>query len=267
VIPTFDAVLAEYEKRGVVYMMNGVAISSWEDLLAAPMEITKAQMVPILGKYCETRKALPHANSLRYFAYDFGATYRIGRPTLAVTKLFVPDIRQAITTVTKALKLETRPKPKAKLSTRGIKALMTSIPRMTRRNNLRRMISDMVLSPCLLHSGARFSSFCGYGGSLQVDAGARWEQFQINILPSLDGGPQNRVVAFYSPDDGKTKLSAAMRYPLRTGPYLAVSASYMLLVCADHDSMLGNVTLEEILDPSYLGPTCKPRRLVLESAK
>ncbi|KAK4686024.1 hypothetical protein P7C73_g4111, partial [Tremellales sp. Uapishka_1] len=92
-----------------------------------------------------------------------------------------------------------------------------------------------------------------------IQSGCRWHEMKFWVLPT--NGKENDVVVWFAPRWGKTHHSRGTGWFLRSVPYLGLSANKLLLALAHHEGVLDHESLEEILDPAFLGSGRKPRML------
>ncbi|BEI82290.1 hypothetical protein CcaverHIS002_0301580 [Cutaneotrichosporon cavernicola] len=119
-------------------------------------------------------------------------------------------------------------------------------------------------------TGFCYGSICRGGDAKWDDLkdsqrGLRWRS---TVLWVVEGqGELNDVVAYVSPEHVKGGAHTLQTFfPIMSTPVLAASANWMLLLTLFLDSGRTVEDLKRVLDPKFLGPEKKPRRIHVPSA-
>lgn len=175
----------------------------------------------------------------------------------------IEEFQRAHTEVCKKKNLPDPPVQRAQLTVETLRVLVRHIGKLNLKPQ--RKLSVLLFIALSVSTGLRPSSILR-SSSINLkklhssQSGSRWQEFSIWVLPAKNG-TSNDIVAWFKPRWGKTHNCRDTCWFLRSVPELGLSANLLLLALADMEGVLAEGSLQSILDPAFLGPSGRPRKL------
>lgn len=268
-----DKCLAILDKAGKGLVLGGTVCSSWNEAVTRPISVWTAGVIgAMLLFYAGTARAGGGRRritrlTLQGFAMGLLAVLRRAYSPHGVpreVRLAVPSKLDLIAT---QARLPERLPFKARITIADVLLLLREADCIQARG--RRLVSLLTYMGVACSTGLRVGSLLRelpVTDTAQLFPGLQWSEVTLWAVanPSKDG--ENDIVAYITILHAKNFYSRGTSFPLRATPYLGLSAGHMLLLAAELDGIL-QAEVPEVLDPAFLKPSGRPRRLGLDKRR
>lgn len=153
---------------------------------------------------------------------------------------------------------------RASLTPESVYALVRQCPKLSVPARLALSIVIFIAITC--SSGYRAGSLLRQFSKrsyTQAKSGLKYSYLTAWAVPAQGVGP-NQLILWVSPRSFKSHLGDGSSASLTDNGKLGVSASHLIMLAAELDGVLGDLSLQKILDPKFLGTSAEPRRILFK---
>ncbi|WWC66790.1 uncharacterized protein I206_100696 [Kwoniella pini CBS 10737] len=253
--------------------VNGKKCMTWTEAMSDEVGLWKLQTYKtVIGYYA--LKAKPSDKTLKRIDVQtlLSFTYRIHAAhnfwhNLSGDPQLREKLKHFIDECEVTFKLRRSKFIRAALTPASVYALVQQSARLSL--PIRSILSIVLFQAICSSTGYRAGSLTRAASKRLMSAeksGLKYSSITAWAVPGSTGS-KNTLIVWISPRSFKATHAKGSSAVLMDNGKIGVSANYLIMMAAELDGVLGDLTVEKILDPAFLGNSSKPRRVVFDENK